>query len=172
MCPLPDESQSHTKKKSHVEDLGGIPMLFETLTDDGDSDGRWSVYTYPVELDGAVHATERELDLSLNLDFEKPDLGLNSPIKVETGLIQVNCTVAYISQCLSWNKCKENCESMGANSYRWFHDGCCECVGHTCINYGINDGRCLDCPLDGDFDDEDLDDLDYGDAFGDIGNLM
>lgn len=52
--------------------------------------------------------------------------------------------------------------------FRWFHDGCCECVGATCINYGINDSRCLDCPLGGDMDDEDLDDLDYGDAFGDM----
>lgn len=31
-------------------------------------------------------------------------------------------------------------------SCRWFHDGCCECVGHTCINYGINESRCLECP--------------------------
>ncbi len=31
--------------------------------------------------------------------------------------------------------------------FRWFHDGCCECVGHQCINYGINQSRCSDCPL-------------------------
>lgn len=43
--------------------------------------------------------------------------------------IPVNCTVAYMSQCMSWNKCKNACMSMGASSYRWFHDGCCECVG-------------------------------------------
>ena len=61
-------------------------------------------------------------------------------------LITVNCTVAYMSQCMSWNKCKASCISMGASSYRWFHDGCCECVGHTCINYGINESRCLECP--------------------------
>ena len=29
---------------------------------------------------------------------------------------------------------------------RWFHDGCCECIAHTCINYGINESRCLQCP--------------------------
>lgn len=121
MCPLPDESQSHTRKKSHVEDLGGIPMLFETLTDDGDSSGRWTVYTFPVALDGAVHATEIELDQSLDLDFLNLDLGTDTPIKIETGLIEVNCTVAFISQCLSWNKCKENCESMGAKSYRYVY---------------------------------------------------
>jgi hypothetical protein len=57
---------------------------------------------------------------------------------------------------------------MGANSYRWFHDGCCECVG-TCYNYGINDSRCLSCPENKEDGDEDLtnpDDLDYGDAMG------
>lgn len=31
--------------------------------------------------------------------------------------------------------------SMGAKSYRWFHDGCCECVGDRCMNYGINESR-------------------------------
>lgn len=35
---------------------------------------------------------------------------------------------------------------MGCCCFRWFHDGCCECVGHTCINYGINESRCLECP--------------------------
>lgn len=55
--------------------------------------------------------------------------------------IAVNCTVAYMSQCMSWNKCKNACMSMGASSYRWFHDGCCECVGFTCLNYGINESR-------------------------------
>lgn len=34
---------------------------------------------------------------------------------------------------------------MGASSYRWFHDGCCECVGSTCVNYGINESRCTLC---------------------------
>lgn len=36
------------------------------------------------------------------------------------------------------------------NFHRWFHDGCCECVGHTCINYGINESRCTECPGDED----------------------
>jgi len=65
----------------------------------------------------------------------------------DTGLVTVNCTVAYMGQCMSWNKCKASCTSMGATSYRWFHDGCCECVGNQCINYGINQSRCEDCPL-------------------------
>lgn len=54
---------------------------------------------------------------------------------------------------------------------RWFHDGCCECVGSTCINYGVNESRCRHCPeskeLGDDFDDEiDEDMQDYGDSMG------
>jgi hypothetical protein len=53
---------------------------------------------------------------------------------------------------------------MGASSYRWFHDGCCECIGDNCVGYGINESRCRECPLkDGDDDEEDIEeDYDYG----------
>ena len=37
----------------------------------------------------------------------------------EDGLVTVNCTVAYMGQCMSWNKCKASCTSMGSSSYRW-----------------------------------------------------
>ncbi|KAG8233409.1 hypothetical protein J437_LFUL013402 [Ladona fulva] len=58
-------------------------------------------------------------------------------------VMTINCTVAYMSQCMSWNKCRSSCQSTGASSYRWFHDGCCECIGSTCINYGLNESRLL-----------------------------
>lgn len=56
-------------------------------------------------------------------------------------ILTLNCTVAFWNDCISWSKCKNHCLSMGAQSYRWFHDGCCECVGQTCINYGINKSK-------------------------------
>uniref|UniRef100_A0A8D8PMS3 Protein twisted gastrulation n=1 Tax=Cacopsylla melanoneura TaxID=428564 RepID=A0A8D8PMS3_9HEMI len=59
--------------------------------------------------------------------------------------VTLNCTVAYMSTCMSWSKCKTSCRSMGSTSVRWFHDGCCECIGDTCINYGINQSRCQNC---------------------------
>lgn len=80
---------------------------------------------------------------------------------LKPNVMTVNCTVAYMSQCTSWNKCKVQCQSMGAASFRWFHDGCCECVGGTCINYGINESRCSKCPLDREDDSADQFD-DYG----------
>lgn len=72
---------------------------------------------------------------------------------LKPNVMTVNCTVAFMAQCNSWNKCRASCQSMGATSYRWFHDGCCECIGDTCINYGINESRCIHCPLDKDEDD-------------------
>ena len=49
---------------------------------------------------------------------------------------------------------------MGASAYRWFQDGCCECVGQNCINYGINECRCMECSYgdDGDVDESELSD--------------
>lgn len=52
---------------------------------------------------------------------------------------------------------------------RWFFDGCCECVGSTCINYGVNESRCRNCPesKEDDFDDEADEDMkDFGDNMG------
>ena len=60
----------------------------------------------------------------------------------------VNCTVSYVAQCVAYKKCRMTCTSMGAHSYRWFRDGCCECVGPYCLNYGINESRFAYFPLD------------------------
>lgn len=93
-----------------------------------------------------------------NLDLESA-----SARRRNSNVMTFNCTVVYMSQCLSWNKCRTNCQSMGSTSYRWFHDGCCECIGSMCLNYGINESRCDSCPDNGDDNDEE-DQLDYGDG--------
>ncbi|KAG7156986.1 twisted gastrulation-like [Homarus americanus] len=62
-------------------------------------------------------------------------------------MVTVNCTVMYMSQCMSGSKCKATCTTTGATAYRWFFDGCCECVGSPCINYGVNESRCIQCPM-------------------------
>ena len=36
---------------------------------------------------------------------------------------------------------------MGSSSYRWFHNGCCSCIGsRNCLNYGLDKGQCKECP--------------------------
>lgn len=134
MCPKENESDSYLSMKSHVEELAEpFPDLFSVLTEEKDRLLRWTSYTYPAEL--SIISMNKEIKFVPSKGGE-----------TTTEPIAVNCTVAYMSQCMSWNKCKNGCMSMGASSYRWFHDGCCECVGFTCLNYGINESRCLDCP--------------------------
>ena len=37
---------------------------------------------------------------------------------------------------------------MGAAKYRWFHaQGCCQCVGQSCLHYGKGEALCLRCGL-------------------------
>lgn len=59
---------------------------------------------------------------------------------------QMNCTMAFLASCVDMYKCESSCISMGANGYRWFHIGCCECVGKYCLNFGVNEIRCRNCP--------------------------
>ena len=133
-----------------------IPTLFQALTDQDDTQGRWSVVTFPVDIDMSSFLpldkiTAKGMDM-VDSQEERVEEVLDS------STVTVNCSVAYMSQCMSWNKCKTSCQSMGASSYRWFHDGCCECVGSQCINYGINQSRCEDCPLLDDEDEEEISD--------------
>jgi len=147
MCPKPNNTASELSRKSHVEDLTEpTPDLFAALTDDRDILQRWLTFTFPVDLDIALFKPKLDKEIKYKTINSEQEV---IPLK---DLITVNCTVAYMSQCMSWNKCKASCISMGSSSYRWFHDGCCECVGHTCINYGINESRCLECPGDEDSD--------------------
>lgn len=140
MCPKPNNTRHALSKKSHVGELDGIPGLFSALTDDSDDiDDKWSIVTFPLDFDETVYGKESYKYLvKSEIDVQK--------LKEKKNVITLNCTVAYMAQCMSLNKCSESCSSMGSSSYRWFHDGCCECVGSTCINYGINESRCLECP--------------------------
>jgi len=142
MCPKPNVTIHELSKKSHVEELDeSIPTLFQALTDQEDAQNRWSIFTFPIDID--MTSFQPLNKKTITLDSSQ----LAQSTLSDGSLVTVNCTVAYMSQCMSWNKCKASCTSMGASSYRWFHDGCCECVGNQCINYGINQSRCEDCPI-------------------------
>jgi len=157
MCPMPNSTEHDVSKKSHVEDLPtNTPQLFDALTQETDDLKRWSIITFPIDLPtSAFKPTDKHVVVIDSVQLQQSTLP-------DDNKITVNCTVAYIGECMSWHKCKASCASMGASSYRWFHDGCCECVGDKCINYGINESRCTDCPLpdiDDDLTDEEMDEL-------------
>jgi len=153
MCPKPNVTLHQLSQKSNVEDLPtNSPQLFQALTLEADRKNRWTILTFPIDL----HTDEYQPPKKTVANTVDASKLAQSTLTADSNLVTVNCTVAYIAQCMSWNKCKASCTSMGASSYRWFHDGCCECVGQACINYGINQSRCSECPL---FDEEEEDDL-------------
>lgn len=152
MCPKSNDTDINLGQTSHVGDLAErIPELFNALTEEQDNKLRWIAYSFPVHKD-ATFFTPKQGEIKLIPVMTVQDLG---KMKEEI----VNCTVAFMSQCTAWNKCKSACTSMGASSYRWFHDGCCECVGDTCLNYGMNTSKCLKCPDDADDEGDESDDV-------------
>jgi len=101
--------------------------LFELITEESLHHDKWTVKTFPA-YDNSLYD-----ELNITQHQRNPDLQIR------------NCTVAFFKQCLSLEKCETVCKSMGASSYRWFHTGCCECVGKTCINFGWLEGLCETC---------------------------
>lgn len=168
LCPKPNETRNALSKKSHLEEFSEpITGLFEAVTSEPD-DEKWTIFTFPIDYETDLAGPKLAKDVKYYLKSNEQEL--DATIKERENIITKNCTVLYVSQCLSVNKCREHCVNMGASASRWFHDGCCECVGSACINYGINESRCSQCPEpkeeDYDLDEIPEDDLDYGDSIG------
>lgn len=134
LCPKTNETHDlDLSTKSHVEDFPqNFPQLFQALTKEPDPEERWDSFMYEIVLKPKKTPTELEVKEFQGIQDEEKFV--------------INCTVAYFSNCMPYAKCKTNCQSLGASSYRWFHDGCCQCIGESCINYGINENRCKKCP--------------------------
>lgn len=159
MCPKPNDTGTDLSRKSHVEDFDEVvPQLFMVLTELPDPHKRWETKTFPVDMEFNHYEPKKEIKITMLSAEQEVD-----PAK--QNMITVNCTVAFWAQCMSWTKCKSSCLSMGASSYRWFHDGCCECIGQYCLKFGINESRCSECPGGEESKqlvDDDEDDYDYG----------
>lgn len=150
LCPkTANDVKPSLSHKSHVEDFEGVPELFDVLVSSpaDELEYSWNIFTFPVNYETVLSAS--------NLKTNKVYSGHQDNKELEENA-SVNCTVVYFDHCVSWNKCRQSCRSTGASSYRWFHDGCCECVGSTCLNYGVNESRCKFCPEE---DDEDWEDF-------------
>ena len=106
------------------------------------------------------NVTDIVMEDSTAFDFSKPDpeiwnVWVEGDFSYwETTNTTEDCTVTFLSQCTSLNKCHEHCRTMGAGSGRWFSEGCCECAGPECLDYGIDEPHCLGCT---DEDDEEVD---------------
>ncbi|KAK4292221.1 hypothetical protein Pmani_034996 [Petrolisthes manimaculis] len=134
-------------------------QLFQALAGEKDPLLRWTTMTFPIDV-ALTDIDTANLDRSKYRIVPHPQDTPSTTTSTAAVIDQVtmNCTVMYLSQCTSSIKCKDFCKSTGAAAYRWFFDGCCECVGSTCINYGVNESRCIQCPMVDDAFEEDLTD--------------
>lgn len=150
MCPLPDPEDS-IFRTSAIEILPDpIPELFNVLTEEEDHLKRWTVFRYPVFFE-SIYA--KHLNAEKNGHSKSDNI---HPIHKDLENLY-NCTVAFMSKCTSLHKCKQSCKSMGSTKYRWFHnEGCCQCIGDTCIDYGLNEPKCLECRGDDEEEEEKL----------------
>lgn len=131
MCPKPNVSD--LAHESFVFDFDNPPTSLWDAVTGSPSDERWDMFTYPVDLHPAEVIRTRP---------PNPNLVHQETMVVDKAdKVTVNCTVAFLSECMSKTKCKKYCPTMGATSARWFADGCCECVGHNCRDYGVNEAR-------------------------------
>jgi len=146
VCSSRNDSDYQTLlgSKCHVEELPDpLPHLFSTLTEEEDDLQRWSTVVLPLQVSFMTRETGKEVPWGTGVT--RVTIKGDDAIDQEED-VQANCTVAYMSDCMPINKCKSSCTSMGSSAYRWFHDGCCECVGPNCVNYGINESKCRHCP--------------------------
>lgn len=121
---MPEMRETNVSYRSNLEFVKEPqPDLFESLTELPDPMGRWKVVT-------------EEIMVNLTTDLTE---NLNST--------NVPCTVAYLPDCMPFHKCKVSCTSMGAAALRWFHDGCCQCIGSLCPPRGFDRSQVHDCQL-------------------------
>lgn len=62
MCPKPNDTKNELSKKSHVEDLEGVPGLFNALTEGGDGTEfvNFRIFSFPVDFDSALFGNKFE----------------------------------------------------------------------------------------------------------------
>ncbi|KAJ8041660.1 Twisted gastrulation protein-like 1-A [Holothuria leucospilota] len=137
LCKPPNTTHDFSRV-STIGNLEPVPTLFDVLTESA-RDGsvmQATVYTIPHE----------EEDIHL---YRPPSLDIHALQNNDTSAFPSEpCTVIYIDRCLPLEKCVKSCNSMGASRFRWFHTACCECVGHTCISYGVSESLCKECDSD------------------------
>lgn len=99
----------------------GFPALFDALTVDQDDLERWVSFTFPVDFPEALFDKEPSFRV-----IDSPDQNIDEIVNLQQNsdrkslnVFTVNCTVAYVSQCLSLGKCRTQCVDMGASSMRW-----------------------------------------------------
>lgn len=138
ICPSKQQKQFPMLQNSVVEEFdGAVPALFQEFIP---LRLNWKVVSF--RMDTKNNNTLNSLSSSRTA--EKTD------IKDKKDQNSTKCSVIFLNKCMALNKCSNFCRSTGASSYRWFHSGCCECIGSNCPVHGLKKNRCRFCPKEND----------------------
>lgn len=144
LCDLPEPYQN-TDIDSYVGILdNSVPGLFQALAEE---ETDWTSETFQIH----YHIGQNDLPTVTNVQISS---NMNDILENEGGTL-TECTVMFMNNCTSVTKCEKMCSSMGSSGFRWFHDGCCECVGEHCLNFGLKESRCRYCSYNNEIDWED-----------------
>ncbi|XP_072271189.1 twisted gastrulation protein homolog 1-A-like isoform X1 [Pyxicephalus adspersus] len=137
LCSEHKGNRKLAARRSSVEDLPfPLQSLFQSLCElQGDAAVEWNIHTLPVSKELSQMSHMDHILLSTHSAFP-------SPPSVNLSAI---CTVMYFKPCMTMRRCQESCEVTGSSRYRWFHNGCCQCVGPDCYGYGNKDPLCQQC---------------------------
>ncbi|XP_078367387.1 twisted gastrulation protein homolog 1-B-like [Oculina patagonica] len=119
-------------------------------------------YFSPPNITGKeIPSSTGDLDASLPTLFEAMSHGTHLPVafmtkprnpsplptvgKTDSSNNKNVCRVAFFDGCTTKEDCIASCTSMGSHRYRWFRNGCCQCVGHRCNDYGELRPLCKKC---------------------------
>ncbi|XP_033625566.1 twisted gastrulation protein homolog 1-A-like [Asterias rubens] len=141
LCRAQGQSPIPEWRLSTLLELTPLPSLFQALTSleaSQDPNLRWIAMPLTLKEQGL-------LIMPPGKTMEEEESPIFTSVN-STGLEE--CVVAYMDDCTSLGKCENTCRSMGAARQRWFHNGCCECVGSSCLSYGKNEPQCKECPIE------------------------
>lgn len=152
ICPQRNESDIALSKQSQIEEFPrAYSDLFAVLTSSPDQENRWKSFTYSLDISDRLLSRN---DVKYQIQSVESDVVMKKPNSTSS----IDCTVAFWSECKSYEKCKEGCMTMGSSKMRWFHNGCCECISEYCIDYGINESKCSRCSDEPNEEDDSFDD--------------
>ncbi|XP_058876544.1 twisted gastrulation protein homolog 1-like [Acipenser ruthenus] len=134
----PSSPSLPASSRSSAHDLPSpSPSLFRALASLSDSQAAWTVQSVPLSQELHHHRNQHQTHVLLGANRD--------PVALAPTNASAECSVLFFHDCLSLRGCLRGCESVGAPRSRWFHSGCCQCIGPDCLAYGVPHPACKSC---------------------------
>lgn len=68
LCPKPnDTNRNGLALESLVGGLDAVPDLYKAITDGPDAEEKWTIFSFPVDVDASVYGTKMDHDFNMNI---------------------------------------------------------------------------------------------------------